>query len=56
MKNIFTLILVLTLSALSITAQIDVKEGNMAMREGTFNAYTVSLENISEPPLRPTHQ
>ena len=46
MKNL--LIAVFVLLGISLSAQVEVTQGSKTMKEGTYNAYTVSLERVSE--------
>jgi len=45
MKNLL-IVSVFTILGFSIHAQVEVKEGSKSMVEGTYNAYTVVLENV----------
>ncbi len=45
MKNLL-IVFVFTVLGTSINAQIEVNEGSKSMVEGTYNAYTVELENV----------
>ena len=47
MKNVFS-VLIFTLLVFSLPAQVEVIEGTKAMKEGSFNAYTVVLNGIQE--------
>ena len=45
MKNLL-IVFVFTLWGISASAQVQVTEGSKSMVEGTYNAYTVKLENV----------
>ncbi|MFT4535480.1 MAG: hypothetical protein ACI9P5_002849 [Saprospiraceae bacterium] len=47
MKNLL-IVFVFMISAFSINAQVEVSEGSKSMVEGTYNAYSVTLENVEE--------
>ena len=45
MKNLI-LIFLITILHISVNAQVQVNEGSKSMVEGTYNAYTIILENV----------
>ena len=47
MKNLLT-VLVFMVSVFSLSAQVEVSEGSKSMVEGTYNAYSVSLDNVEQ--------
>ena len=47
MKNLL-IAFVFTILAISVNAQVEVSEGSKSMVEGTYNAYTVMLENVDQ--------
>ncbi len=42
-----SIVLIFIVSVFSLVAQVEVMEGSKSMVEGTFNAYTVTLEDVS---------
>ena len=47
MKNLLS-VLAFVVSVFSVSAQVEVSEGSKSMVEGTYNAYSVRLDNVEE--------